>query len=45
MTRQSNKYENKNKLLPLLVCTVKQGLRLKPKRHWDREEAIEEPQN
>jgi hypothetical protein len=26
---------------PFLVCGVKQGLQLKAKRHWNREEAIE----
>jgi hypothetical protein len=26
---------------PFLICGVKQGVRLKTKRHWDREESIE----
>jgi hypothetical protein len=43
--RNKNKYENTNKLAPLLVCGVKQGLRLKAKRDWDRREAIEAPEN
>ena len=43
--RNNNKFENTNKLAPLLVCGVKQGLRLKAKNDWDRGEAIEGPEN
>jgi hypothetical protein len=43
--RNKIKFENTNKLAPLLVCGLKQGLRLKAKRDWDRTEAIEAPEN
>jgi hypothetical protein len=36
-----NRYCRLNKNVPFLICGVKQGLRLKTKRHWDREESIE----
>lgn len=43
--RNKNKPDNNNELVPLLVCGVKQGLRLKARRHWDRGQAIEALRN